>query len=70
MVSTDGADLYTDEHNAAELHKAGADWQQLWIKAHLARTHSSDYVALLLAYIERDKVFIDALQKMRLAVPR
>jgi transaldolase/glucose-6-phosphate isomerase len=68
VVSTDGADLYTDEHNAAELRKAGADGTLgSWIKAHLARSHSGDYVALL-AYIERDKVFIDALQKMRLAV--
>ena len=68
VVSTDGADLYTDEHNAAELRKAGADGTLgSWIKAHLARSHSGDYVALL-AYIERNKVFIDALQKMRLAV--
>ena len=68
VVSTDGADLYTDEHNAAELRKAGADGTLgSWIKAHLARSRSGDYVALL-AYIERNTVFIDALQKMRLAV--
>jgi transaldolase/glucose-6-phosphate isomerase len=68
VVSTDDADLYTDDHNAAELRKAGANGTLgSWIKAHLARSHSGDYVALL-AYIERDKAFIEALQKMRLAV--
>jgi transaldolase/glucose-6-phosphate isomerase len=68
VVSTDEADLYTDEHNAAELREAGADGTLgSWIKAHLSRSHSGDYVALL-AYIERDKAYIDALQKMRLAV--
>ena len=36
-------------------------------KAHLARSSSGDYVALL-AYIERNKATIDALQHMRLAV--
>ena len=68
MVSTDEADLYADEHNAAELRKAGADGTLgSWLKAHLARSDDGDYVALL-AYIERNEVFIDALQKMRLAV--
>jgi len=68
LVSTNEADLYTDEHNASELRKAGADGTLgSWLRAHLSRSHDGDYVALL-AYIERDKVFIDALQKMRLAV--
>jgi transaldolase/glucose-6-phosphate isomerase len=68
MVSSDEADLYTDEHNAAELRKAGADGTLgSWIKAHLARSDRGDYVALL-AYIERDKARIAALQKMRVAV--
>jgi transaldolase / glucose-6-phosphate isomerase len=68
VISTAEADLYTDEHNAAELRKAGADGTLgSWLKAHLARSHRGDYFALL-AYIERDKTFIDALQKMRLAV--
>jgi transaldolase/glucose-6-phosphate isomerase len=68
MVSSDQADLYTDEHNAAELRKAGADGTLgSWIKAHLARSDAGDYVALL-AYIERDKARIDALQKMRVAI--
>ena len=52
----------------AALRKAGADGTLgSWLKAHLSRSHRGDYVALL-AYIERDKAFIDALQKMRLAV--
>ena len=68
VISTDEADLYTDAHNAAELRKAGADGTLgSWIKAHLSRSDSGDYVALL-AYIERDPGTIGALQKMRLAV--
>ena len=68
VVSSAQADLYTDEHNAAELRKAGANGDLgSWIKAHLSRSSSGDYVALL-AYIERDKDSIDALQKMRLDV--
>ena len=68
VVSSAQADLYTDEHNAAELRKAGANGDLgSWIKAHLSRSGSGDYVALL-AYIERDKDSIDALQKMRLDV--
>ena len=68
VMSTDEADLYTDEHNAAALRKAGANGTLgSWIKAHLSRSGSGDYVALL-AYIARDPGTIDALQKMRLAV--
>jgi transaldolase/glucose-6-phosphate isomerase len=68
VASSPEADLYTDQHNAADLRNAGADGTLgSWIKAHLSRTSSGDYVALL-AYIERDKAFIDALQKMRLLV--
>jgi transaldolase/glucose-6-phosphate isomerase len=62
------ADIYTDEANAAALRKAGADGSLgSWLKAHLSRPGGGDYVALL-AYIERDRTTIDALQKMRLAV--
>ncbi|MBR1123080.1 bifunctional transaldolase/phosoglucose isomerase [Bradyrhizobium lablabi] len=68
VVSSDEADLYTDEQNAEELRKAGADGTLgSWIKAHLSRAGRGDYVALL-AYIERDGEHIDALQRMRLAV--
>jgi transaldolase/glucose-6-phosphate isomerase len=62
------ADLYTDDKNAADLRKAGADGDLgSWLKAHLARSGADDYVALL-AYIERDAAHIGTLQRMRLAV--
>src|ERR1700716_1999862 len=62
------ADIYTDDHNAAALRRAGADGDLgSWLKAHLARSGADDYVALL-AYIERDADHIDSLQRMRLAV--
>jgi transaldolase/glucose-6-phosphate isomerase len=68
VISTAQADLYTDDGNAAELRKAGADGDLgSWLKAHLARSGAGDYVALL-AYIERDTAHIDALQRMRLEV--
>src|SRR6266852_4104104 len=60
------ADIYTDEQNAAALRKAGADGTLgSWLKAHLARIHADDYVALL-AYIERDADHIASLQEIRL----
>jgi transaldolase/glucose-6-phosphate isomerase len=68
VVATAEADIYTDEANAAALRKAGANGNLgSWIKAHLSRSASGDYVALL-AYIARDRGSIDTLQKMRLAV--
>jgi transaldolase / glucose-6-phosphate isomerase len=68
VVSTEAADIYTDDHNAADLRKAGANGDLgSWLKAHLARSGTGDYVALL-AYIERDHEHIDTLQHMRLAV--
>jgi transaldolase / glucose-6-phosphate isomerase len=68
VVSSAEADLYTDDKNAAALRKAGANGDLgSWLKAHLARVHADDYVALL-AYIERDPAHIDSLQQMRLAV--
>jgi transaldolase/glucose-6-phosphate isomerase len=68
VVSSAEADLYTDDRNAAALRKAGANGDlDSWLKAHLARVHADDYVALL-AYIERDAAHIDSLQQMRLAV--
>jgi transaldolase / glucose-6-phosphate isomerase len=68
LMSSAQADIYTDDQNAAALRNAGADGDLgSWLKAHLARSGEGDYVALL-AYIERDKPYIDALQKMRLAV--
>ncbi|WFU54247.1 bifunctional transaldolase/phosoglucose isomerase [Bradyrhizobium pachyrhizi] len=68
VVSADGVDLYTDAQNAEELRQAGANGDlNSWIKAHLSRSGSGDYVALL-AYIERDGDTIDAMQAMRLKV--
>jgi transaldolase / glucose-6-phosphate isomerase len=68
VISTELADLYTDEANAASLRKAGADGTlESWLKAHFSRVHADDYVALL-GYIERNAGHIDALQAARLAV--
>jgi transaldolase / glucose-6-phosphate isomerase len=65
-MSSDEADLYTDESNASALRKAGADGDLgSWLKAHLSRIDADDYVALL-AYIERDADHITVLQDMRL----
>jgi transaldolase / glucose-6-phosphate isomerase len=68
VISTDAADIYTDDKNAADLRKAGANGDLgSWIKAHLARSGAGDYVALL-AYIQRDAEHIGTLQHMRMAV--
>jgi transaldolase / glucose-6-phosphate isomerase len=68
VVSTNKVELFTDDKNASELRKAGADGDLgSWLKAHFARSGAGDYVALL-AYIDRDHAHIDALQHMRLAV--
>jgi transaldolase/glucose-6-phosphate isomerase len=68
VMSSAEADLYTDDANVEALRKAGANGTLgSWIKAHLSRSGSGDYVALL-AYIARDPGSIGSLQKMRLAV--
>jgi transaldolase/glucose-6-phosphate isomerase len=68
VIASAQADIYTDDKNAADLRKAGADGDLgSWLKAHLARSGSGDYVALL-AYIERNADHIDIMQHMRLAV--
>ena len=65
-MSSEEADIYTDDSNAAALRTAGANGDLgSWLKAHLSRIHPDDYVALL-AYIERDADHIAALQDMRL----
>jgi transaldolase / glucose-6-phosphate isomerase len=67
-MSSAEADVYTDDANATALRKAGADGNLgSWLKAHLARAHDGDYVALL-AYVERNSAHIDMLQDMRLKV--
>jgi transaldolase/glucose-6-phosphate isomerase len=68
VMSSAQADLYTDDRNAADLRKTGADGDLgSWLKAHLARSSADDYVALL-AYIERNSAHIERLQHMRLEV--
>jgi transaldolase / glucose-6-phosphate isomerase len=68
VMSTTQADIYTDDQNAAALRQAGADGDlDSWLKAHLSRTGTHDYVALL-AYIERNSAHIENLQHMRLEV--
>src|ERR1700744_2639647 len=68
VVSTDDVDIYTDDTNAAALRSAGANGELgSWLKAHLSRSGTDDYVAML-AYIERNAAHIDTLQHMRLAV--
>ena len=68
VISTKEADLYTDEANANDLRKAGADGTlESWLKAHFSRVQTDDYVALL-AYIEHNAEHIDALQAARLLV--
>jgi transaldolase/glucose-6-phosphate isomerase len=68
VISTGEADLYTDDANAGDLRKAGADGTlESWLKAHFSRIDAGDYVALL-AYIERNADHIDTLQSARLAV--
>ncbi len=66
VMSSGDADLYTDDRNADDLRKAGADGDLgSWLKAHLSRSGADDYVALL-AYIERNTAHIGALQHIRL----
>jgi transaldolase/glucose-6-phosphate isomerase len=68
VISTAQADLYTDENNASALRQAGADGDLgSWLKAHLARVHTNDYMGML-AYIERNAAHIDSLQRMRLEI--
>jgi transaldolase/glucose-6-phosphate isomerase len=68
VVTTETADLYTDEKNASDLRRAGANGDlHSWLKAHLSRSGDDDYVAML-AYIERNADHIGTLQHMRLKV--
>jgi transaldolase/glucose-6-phosphate isomerase len=68
VLSGKTIDVYADEGNAKVLRQAGADGGlEHWLKAHFARIHPGDYVALL-AYIARDDANTMGLQKLRLAV--
>jgi transaldolase/glucose-6-phosphate isomerase len=66
-VCSDGAvALYTDQVNADELRKAGANGGvDTWLRAHFARICSGDYVAML-AYLAHDHDNTERLQKLRL----
>jgi transaldolase / glucose-6-phosphate isomerase len=57
-----GLALYADPRNAAELGKHNT--LSGYLKSHLGRAHSGDYVALL-AYIERNEANTQALTAMR-----
>jgi transaldolase / glucose-6-phosphate isomerase len=68
VLSSDGLELFTDESNARALREMGANGSVAsWLKAHLARAATGDYLALL-AYIARDEDNIETLQAMRLAL--
>ena len=68
VVSSAEADLYTDEHNAAELRKAGANGDLIsWIRAHLAAFGQRRRCRPPRLYRTRRRAH-RALQKMRLAV--
>ncbi len=68
-VATDGSiEIFTDKANADALRKAGASSDLAsWVKAHLSRISSGDYVAAL-AYLDRDDANIAAVQSIRMAI--
>src|SRR5437763_8113253 len=63
FFTADGIALYADPENAAAL-KPQATSLAATLKAHLARVHAGDYVALL-AYIERNAAHAEILQRLR-----
>ncbi|OLE32861.1 MAG: transaldolase [Alphaproteobacteria bacterium 13_1_20CM_3_64_12] len=63
FFTADGIALYADPENAAAL-KPQATSLAATLKAHLARVHAGDYVALL-AYIERNPAHAEVLQRLR-----
>ena len=63
FFTADGIALYADPENAAAL-KPQATSLAATLKAHLARVHAGDYVALL-AYIERNPAHAEILQRLR-----
>jgi transaldolase/glucose-6-phosphate isomerase len=68
VCSEKSFDIYTDAANAKALRGAGADGSaDGWLKAHLGRIRSGDYVAVL-AYVARDDANTAHLQKIRLAL--
>ena len=68
MVSTDQADLYTDDEQRRGAAQGGRQWRsRLLAQGASLALRRGDYVALL-AYIERNAAHIGSLQQMRLAV--
>jgi len=63
FFTADGISLYADPENAAALQPQATSLSGV-LKAHLARVHPGDYVALL-AYIERNPAHAEILQRLR-----
>jgi transaldolase/glucose-6-phosphate isomerase len=63
FFTADGIALYADAQNAAALQPHATSLAAI-LKAHLARVHAGDYVALL-AYIERNAAHAEVLQRLR-----
>jgi transaldolase/glucose-6-phosphate isomerase len=63
FFTADGISFYADPENAAALQPQATSLAAV-LKAHLARVHAGDYVALL-AYIERNPAHAEALQWLR-----
>jgi len=63
FFTADGIALYADPENATALKPQATSLASV-LKAHLARVHAGDYVALL-AYIERDPPHAETLQRLR-----
>jgi len=68
-VATDGTiAVYTNAANADALRKAGAGSDLAsWLKAHLARIKTGDYVAAL-AYLDRSDANIAAIHAIRITI--
>ena len=63
FFTADGIALYADPQNASALKPQMTSLAAV-LKAHLARVHAGDYIALL-AYIERNAAHTEALQRLR-----
>jgi transaldolase/glucose-6-phosphate isomerase len=65
IVRSDGIALYADPRNADALRQAaGAATVEAYLDAHFRRAHAGDYIGLL-AYMDRSRPHIEALQQIR-----
>jgi transaldolase/glucose-6-phosphate isomerase len=65
VVRSNGLALYADARNADALAQAaGSSTLEAWLDAHFRRAHDGDYVGLL-AYLDRSRAHVEALQKVR-----